>query len=88
MNSVTPWIKSLSPFDPVLKPILDSFGFDGYGRFVIVLEYCRGWGPPEIDEKIICRLTGCNSRGASKFLPLFKETLIKIWGNKEYGYGA
>ena len=73
-----PFIKSVSPDDPVVKPIMDTFGFDGYGRFIAVLDFCRNFGIETLDLELIIKQTRSNKRGAAKLLPLFQECLTNV----------
>lgn len=73
------WFKALSPFDPDLKPVMDAYGFEGYGRFMAVLEYCQQFGMSEINEDILINNAKCNRRGAEKLTPMFQEILAKVY---------
>lgn len=72
------FIKSVSPEDPVIKPIMDEFGFDGYGRFVAVLQFCRNYEIETLDLETIVKQAKTNKRGAQKLLPKFQECLGKV----------
>lgn len=73
-----PFIKAVSPDDPVVKPIMDAFGFDGYGRFIAVLDFCRNFEIDTLDIQLIVNQARSNKRGAATLLPLFQECLTKV----------
>src|SRR4051812_46046477 len=78
LEHMKPFIKSISPQDPLMKPIMDEFGFEGYGRFVAVLDFCRTFDIAELDIHLIAKQTNSNKRGAAKLLPKFQECLTKV----------
>lgn len=73
-----PFIKSISPEDPVVKPIMDAFGWEGYGRFIAVLDFCRTFQIGTLDIQLIVNQTRSNRRGAAKLLPIFQQCLTKV----------
>jgi hypothetical protein len=73
------WFKAISPNDPIIKPIMDELGFEGYGRFLAVLDYCQRYDLREITEEVLANSAGTNRRGAKRLLPMFRECLVKVW---------
>jgi hypothetical protein len=64
--------------DPVLIPVMKKFGWEGYGKFQAVLQYCIKWEYFDLDEDAITLSTGSNVRGARTLLPLFKDAIETI----------
>ena len=74
------FMKSVSPNDPVMKPIMDTFGFDGYGRFIAILDHCQTFNIETLDIDLIAKYARSNKKGALKYLAIFQETLDKVMG--------
>lgn len=72
------WYKYFSPDHPVFTPLMDQFGYEGYGKFLAVFARCSELEIFEIDVPFLSKCIGGNVRSLTKLCPMFQETLTKV----------
>lgn len=71
-------LSCISKQHPIMKPLFNSFGWEGIAKFVEVLNFSISIEEYVLDLDVIKNQTGSNIRGAEKLLPMFQQTLDKL----------